>query len=199
MFFTPKMIELHREKQSTSLLCLSTGNFAGLGHIREKELTENCKAVGIPADRVHIVDDKRLQDGMQEVWEPTVIAQYLDKYVCDIDVLYTFDEWGISAHPNHIAVHNGVKSWYNNSRVGGLEVQYLETTNIFRKYIGFLDVPISLLLFSKGLELSLLKWPRDDMFAALKSMQRHKSQLVWFRYLFILFSRYAYINSFKAA
>lgn len=37
MFFVPSIVNL-RQNNRLYLLCLSTGNFAGLGRIREKEL-----------------------------------------------------------------------------------------------------------------------------------------------------------------
>jgi hypothetical protein len=38
---------------------------------------------------------------------------------------------------------------------------------------------------------------RLNYFHGLKAMAVHKSQFVWFRKLFVLFSRYTYINTFQ--
>lgn len=64
MFFVPSILSL-REKNKLFMLCLSNGNFAGLGNIREKELERSCEEL-----RFHktptVVEDQDLQDGMNE-------------------------------------------------------------------------------------------------------------------------------------
>ncbi|XP_054703831.1 N-acetylglucosaminyl-phosphatidylinositol de-N-acetylase isoform X3 [Grus americana] len=75
----------------------------------------------------------------------------------------------------------------------GCHVLVLESVNLFRKYISILDVPISCLL------------PRDALFIlteeeterARSAMRCHHSQLLWFRHIYMLFSRYMVINSLR--
>lgn len=75
----------------------------------------------------------------------------------------------------------------------GCRVLVLESVNLFRKYISFLDVLISCLL------------PRDALFIlteeeteqAKRAMRCHRSQLLWFRQLYLLFSRYLVVNSLR--
>ncbi|XP_075374447.1 N-acetylglucosaminyl-phosphatidylinositol de-N-acetylase isoform X3 [Mycteria americana] len=75
----------------------------------------------------------------------------------------------------------------------GCRVLVLESVNLFRKYISMLDVPISCLL------------PRDALFIlteeeteqARRAMRCHRSQLLWFRHIYMLFSRYMVINSLR--
>ncbi|XP_075627339.1 N-acetylglucosaminyl-phosphatidylinositol de-N-acetylase isoform X2 [Balearica regulorum gibbericeps] len=75
----------------------------------------------------------------------------------------------------------------------GCRVLVLESVNLFRKYISILDVPISCLL------------PRDALFIlteeeterARSAMRCHHSQLLWFRHIYMLFSRYMVINSLR--
>ena len=62
MFFVPAITHL-RESNHLYLLCLSNGNFAGLGKIREKELEKSCKYLGF-AEPPTCVDDVDLKDGM---------------------------------------------------------------------------------------------------------------------------------------
>jgi len=40
---------------------MSNGDYAGLGRTREEELRKSCKILGIPSDRVTVVDDPGLQ------------------------------------------------------------------------------------------------------------------------------------------
>ncbi|KAM6238877.1 N-acetylglucosaminyl-phosphatidylinositol de-N-acetylase isoform 1-T1 [Spheniscus humboldti] len=75
----------------------------------------------------------------------------------------------------------------------GCRVLLLESVNLFRKYISVLDVPVSCLL------------PRDALFIlteeeteqARRAMRCHRSQLLWFRHIYMLFSRYMMINSLR--
>lgn len=57
----------------------------------------------------------------------------------EIDVIVTFDEMGISHHPNHIAAHNGVAHLFESERYK-FDVLTLTTVSKFRKYIGFGDI-----------------------------------------------------------
>lgn len=61
-FFRP-FIEEVKTKYDLHLLCLSNGNFEGLGKIREKELKEASHYLGFKS--LEIIDDPGLQDGMQ--------------------------------------------------------------------------------------------------------------------------------------
>ncbi len=40
------------------LLCLSTGNYDGLGQIRKKELYDSCETLGIKRNNVKILDER---------------------------------------------------------------------------------------------------------------------------------------------
>ena len=51
---------------------------------------------------------------MQKYWETDKVAEVINNYLKqkqgegEINFVVTFDEFGISSHPNHIAVHKGV-------------------------------------------------------------------------------------------
>jgi N-acetylglucosaminylphosphatidylinositol deacetylase len=49
------------------LLCLSNGNFDGLGKIREKELLKAAKYLNF--SEVDILNSEKLQDGMSIIWD----------------------------------------------------------------------------------------------------------------------------------
>jgi len=101
MFFSPTLVEnsdadwfvLCLSKGSV-LFCLSSrarapqlsrqcavGNAYGLGSIREKELTASCALLGIRSERVQIINDPALKDGMNEQWDARVVAGYVKQFV----------------------------------------------------------------------------------------------------------------------
>lgn len=51
---------------------------------------------------------------MQTYWDPNKVKEHIHKYLKEhqgeneITFIVTFDEFGISSHPNHIAVFKGV-------------------------------------------------------------------------------------------
>ncbi|XP_074413188.1 N-acetylglucosaminyl-phosphatidylinositol de-N-acetylase isoform X2 [Zonotrichia albicollis] len=65
----------------------------------------------------------------------------------------TFDAGGVSGHANHISLYKAVRYLHSEGKLPeGCRVLVLESVNLFRKYISFLDVLISCLL------------PRDELF-----------------------------------
>ncbi|XP_077044801.1 N-acetylglucosaminyl-phosphatidylinositol de-N-acetylase isoform X2 [Agelaius phoeniceus] len=106
----------------------------------------------------------------------------------------TFDAGGVSGHANHISLYKAVRYLHSEGKLPeGCCVLVLESVNLFRKYISFLDVLISCLL------------PRDALFIlteeeteqAKRAMRCHRSQLLWFRQLYLLCSRYLVLNSLR--
>ena len=67
----------------------------------------------------------------------------------------------------------------------------LRSVNVLRKYSSLLDVPMSFLLASVVYTASVKDWCLLH-----KAMAAHNSQNVWFRKLYMLFSRYILINTF---
>ena len=68
-----------------------------------------------------------------------------------------------------------------------LEVMTLTSVSILRKYLGIIDV-----------NFIMDEWQawRFNVLEAYNTLAEHNSQLVWFRKLFVVFSRYTYVNSF---
>jgi N-acetylglucosaminylphosphatidylinositol deacetylase len=50
------------------------GNADGIGHIRSRELQKSCQSFGIEENNIYIIDDPRLKDGMEEVWDIHIIS-----------------------------------------------------------------------------------------------------------------------------
>ncbi|EFA81115.1 hypothetical protein PPL_05951 [Heterostelium album PN500] len=174
---------------------------AGLGKIREKELIESCKIYNINHNHVMIVNDSNIRDGMTEVWQPNLIIPHLKTAIqqWDINHILTFDDKGISGHPNHISVYNAVKLFLESSdntdsskKSHGITGESLETVNIVRKYIGIADLlvtPIVNRFYSSSSNSSSAKHIRSFTSASLipffgknyQAMQKHETQFVWFR------------------
>ena len=66
MFFVPTIHTLVQEAHSNVyILCLSTGNFDGLGSVRTEELYASAKVLNVANTNVKIINDPTLQDGKQ--------------------------------------------------------------------------------------------------------------------------------------
>ncbi|EFN59552.1 hypothetical protein CHLNCDRAFT_33970 [Chlorella variabilis] len=209
MFFAPAILRLVEQGLQVVLLCLSTGNAHGLGQLRSQELRHACSLLGIEADDIVLVDDPSLPDGMLQQWPPAVVATHVAQAVRRFkpQQVYTFDAGGVSGHPNHLATCAGVLRWWtgtpSSSSLSNLpELWQLETVGLPRKYLALLEVPLSHLLTllrrwqkphpQKSLCIVVRARPRQ----AWRALLAHRSQMVWYRRLWLVMSRYMYINTF---
>ena len=128
-----------------------------------------------------------------------------------IDVIITFDPDGISSHPNHKSLYHGAHTFLKSlmHRHSGWEcpvrLYTLTTTNMLRKYLSVMDAPLTILaaLVRKK---ELGRFPTPLLFASgpvnYRSAQKamttaHQSQMRWFRWGWITFSRYMILNDLK--
>ncbi|CAG8738609.1 372_t:CDS:2, partial [Gigaspora rosea] len=157
------------------------GNESGLGNIRKKELEASCTSLGIDVKFVKCLNHPELQDGPKNVWNPELISSTIEEYVekHGIDVIITFDDKGISGHPNHSAAYNGASP---SSEKDLHDKNKLKNQELIEKEDKLLNLPDSFLFVST----------LPQYIKSRTSMTYHKSQLVWFRYLYILASRYGY-------
>ena len=209
MFFIPTLQNIKEHKNTIlSVLCLSSGNADGLGKVREKELIESCKHLGIDSKYVNIIDDPNLQDGFNEIWHEELISSKIiemDQTILSnqLNLIITFDHYGISGHPNHISTYHGVKYYLQqqlnqkNKVVNGYK---LISHNIIRKFTGMFDIPVTLVqtfIDNNHLNYYLTTNPIDTWIA----MTLHESQFVlipyWWRRFFVILSRYTYINTLE--
>lgn len=211
MFFGPAILALGCHL-IIHVLCLSTGDADGLGSVRKEELVQACAVLGIPAPRVTVVDDARLRDGKHTVWKAEAVAEVVWKHLRRrrIQRVVTFDECGVSGHPNHSAVCIGVRHLLSAAAVqskgrGALCVYTLHSTSLIRRFMGWLDAVWTVLIavaqhqynkprareFLRVCCVSLEPWRSH------KAMSMHASQYVWFRRLYILFSRYIFVNTLQ--
>ena len=131
MFFIPTLQNL-LYLDNIHLLCLSNGDCRDVsdGPIRTKELHKACSIIGIGDDNSKssdatssavVLDDDRLKDGPNEVWNSDLIAhavlKHLQKILNSIEQpkqkvnvnIITFDQGGVSGHPNHVDVFRGIR------------------------------------------------------------------------------------------
>ena len=139
-----------------------------------------------------------------------------------IDVLVTFDGYGVSGHANHISLYHGAKAWLGGMMAGKagwgcpVDLYTLASTTVVRKYSAILDAPITLLLGvvrnvfgsanGKKSEKKKNEGPRRLFFVndigrwrrGQQAMsQGHKSQMRWFRWGWISVGRYMVVNDLR--
>ncbi|KAF7324739.1 hypothetical protein MKEN_00515600 [Mycena kentingensis (nom. inval.)] len=231
MFFAPTILALTALQQqpedsgSVYSACLSVGNADGLGSIRKHELGGSLDLLGIDTNKRFLVDHPSLQDNFTAQWDASTIADVLKPFVLDnrITTILTFDKYGVSGHPNHKALPDGVKELMRalpdvrlfTLRSLPLPIKYLTIlaptihkvdldANAFLKYVDRTTTAFFLDQF--GLDLD--KIPRaklatpepvyvsgvNEYMTAVQAMREHDSQLVWYRWLWIGFSRYMWVN-----
>ncbi|XP_013167538.1 PREDICTED: N-acetylglucosaminyl-phosphatidylinositol de-N-acetylase-like [Papilio xuthus] len=195
MFFGPTIFRLCEQGAEVYILCLSNGNYEGKGNIREEELWNACRVLGVPEGNIYLINDTRMKDDPKVQWPVQVIAKLIHHHVeaLEVDTLVTFDRGGISSHPNHSAVFYAVAYMFVEKNMPKRCTVYtMDSVNILRKYMGFLDLPLSFVLSSKRY---FLRWTESRR--VTRAMKQHRSQMVWFRYLYVIFSRYMVINTLR--
>ena len=202
LFFSPAllalcdMLELH-------VLCLSTGNYDGLGAVRSAELLRACAVLGISAERVEIVDDAEMQDGPKAHWSAQRVASIVNAHLVSRGLLrvLTFDAQGVTGHANHKGVERGVLHLLGSAGSQRPRVYSLHSVGVLRHYLGWCDVPITVLAVLLQRLCCRRRARRMICCVSLKpwrchaAMQRHASQYVWHRRLNVLFSRYVHVNT----
>ena len=192
MFFGPTIIA-RPATEELFLLCLSIGNFYGDGRLREKELDEACRELDVI--RIELNNEDLFQDTPEEWWDEQRIAEIVVKSIekHDIDCVITFDDYGISGHINHRSIYRALP--LVKQKLPTLKILCLESISIFRKYLSILELPITILLCSGikvGFQLHAISV--SHYLKLLKALHKHKSQMLWFRHLYCIASRYMFVN-----
>jgi len=167
-------------------------------------------------------------DSMASTWDKVKIADLLcsafapnlskpmtskgpDAPTATIDVLITFDQSGVSSHPNHISLYHGARHFISSlihNRPGWqcpVDLYTLTTTNIARKYTSIFDALISLVAMAFSTKqmgdhpspLLFLSGAADVRTAQKAMTTAHISQMRWFRWGWIGLSRYMVVNDLK--
>ena len=232
------------------ILCLSQGNNDGIGDVRREEFISACRTLGLHEDHVFIIDHRELQDGPGNHWKLHIMNSIIRHYVEEFHIksIISFDDYGVSGHPNHRAIGNCVKQFTSSigssssgsSRLFDIEIFMLDSVSVFRKYLGIFGAIVAFIVaVSRRIVLGVLRYgnkykyniePETSRKKTLRKRKRssdkksstgndipkvifvvspveylhgclamfqHSSQLVWFRLLYLLFSRYMYVNSLK--
>ena len=175
-----------------------------------------------------LMQHSEFQDSMTTTWDKVKIASLLsaafapnlakpmkakdaEAPTATIDVLLTFDQSGVSSHPNHISLFHGARHFIASlmhNRPGWqcpVDLYTLTSVNIARKYSSFLDSMLSILIMAFGMRQSgdhpsplLFMSGAGEVRAAQRAMTTaHKSQMKWFRWGWIGLSRYMVVNDLK--
>ncbi|XP_026695736.2 N-acetylglucosaminyl-phosphatidylinositol de-N-acetylase-like [Ciona intestinalis] len=195
IFFAPTILALLDKKVTVHIVCLSSGNYYGQGEKRILELYSSCLKLGLQHSNIHCLT--KFHDGPNVLWNPEEISEVLLEYLSKSKskVLLTFDESGISGHPNHIAVNSAVKFMIKHRLTASFKPFVLETVPIVRKYLQILDI-IPTIIFLNQSQVVVLS-SCAEYFKAISAMQCHRTQLVWFRWLIVAFSRNMLINTWS--
>ncbi|VDK55371.1 unnamed protein product [Cylicostephanus goldi] len=185
MFFTPALRSLSLAGHRIFILCVSNGNFEGLGRKRTYELRDAVQHLGVSPSDVTVLDYDVFQDGGQ--WDKQGLGDVLLRHmeVLSVDMVLSFDGGGVSSHKNHVACFDALQEVYTRGMIPeDVQIFVLDSVSIFRKYVGIYDAPLSIArapfhYFARG----------RDVAAAWRAMCRHRSQFVWFRFLYMIFSR----------
>ena len=192
MFFGPSILRA----EDPYILCLSRG--APNGTIRSNELKNSCKKLGIQ-DKCFIPENDTFKDGFEYKWKQDDIRRVVNKYIEKIkpDRIITFDEFGVSHHPNHIAIPKGLKKQFNANvnNIDNTPIFFLKTKPIYLKYTENFAT-IIYYLTKKNKNGYFLVTPIKSRFQMKieYSFMKHKSQIVWYRYLWLIFSRFLHFN-----
>jgi N-acetylglucosaminylphosphatidylinositol deacetylase len=112
MFFAPTIKFLLHYKCNVRILCLSNGNYDKIGEIREGEFQSVCKNLKI--EDYQIIKDENLQDDIKKKWNEELVSKKIEEYMNQgdnyekIGSIITFDENGVTKHPNHISCAHGL-------------------------------------------------------------------------------------------
>ncbi|KAI0792340.1 putative deacetylase LmbE-like domain-containing protein [Abortiporus biennis] len=220
LFFAPTILSLLQDRRfDVYSLCLSVGDAEGLGKIRRQELEQSLDVLGIENSKRWVVDSPALPDNITLDWDAEVIASHVRPYVLDhgISTVLTFDRQGVSLHPNHRSLPTGVAHLISQLSEEGRhppKLLTLVTVPLVHKYISILapvlakfDLVINRFLqkffptqlteqkeaFGNG-RLPAFVSGIESYKTAVQAMKQHRSQLVWFRWLNVSFSRYLWVN-----
>ena len=201
MFFSAILRQLANKGDKFFILCLTSGNYYNQANLRVNELNKSCKHLlkcENLADVTVIDEPDKLPDSpLPNSWDLKFCQEKIAQYIShkSIDLVVTFDEFGISGHINHCSIGNLIRRLKKEKEID-CEIIMLRTINIFRKYSFICDiVPTIFSMYCQKKMGRLLAFNSfNDYKISFQSMLKHRSQLFWFRWLYILSSRYMFMN-----
>ena len=194
MFFWPTIESLIKRNKCLNIICLSNGNFYGLGKERELELKTVSDLLTIK--NLHI---DSFEDSMILKWDKGKIAQTIDRILkeklinLENLVIFTFDEYGITKHPNHISCCEGVIEYLkkNKEEIINKNVQtyLLNSYGALMQYI--MQIFVGILFYYTPV--AFCSFSLKKLYFL---MSQHTTQFNWFRKLHIVFGSYSFFNNF---
>eukprot|EP00792_Barthelona_sp_PAP020_P000529 TRINITY_DN1085_c0_g1_i1.p1 TRINITY_DN1085_c0_g1~~TRINITY_DN1085_c0_g1_i1.p1 ORF type:complete len:245 (+),score=46.41 TRINITY_DN1085_c0_g1_i1:36-737(+) len=200
MFFTPTIKNLQNEGYEVKCFCATKGTWDNSknghnleqGEVRASELCASCHKLGI--DDVYITHEETFLDGKESHWNIMNLKNSIKQEIRNTKakLIVTFDEEGVSGHPNHCNVSKACKQV---SLELSIDLLNIVTISLPFKYFSFLFIPFCIVIrffaFIVGMKM-------EGNFClphyAFRCMRCHKSQLVWFRYIYLMFSVYTFYN-----
>lgn len=203
MFFGPTLLSILDCNKSIIIYCLSNGDADGMGSSRRLELEHVTKALGSSATSLI----GNFHDCSLVSWNASQISEAIVNVINEngesIQTVLTFDSYGISGHANHRSIYESLK-YLKGSYLGHrLNILTLQSVPILYKYLGCLEATYRLVSYYIFTDLSYspitLRFSLDwTKYLKLREVLRlHRSQMVWFRYLYMTFSRYMFFNDLE--
>lgn len=173
MFFAPTLLHL---RGKVVILCLSNGGYYGKSTTRINEMKSLCAYLNVKTTIL------RFQDNGS--WSPAIISIILETFyrMYKFRYIYTFDDRGVSGHKNHIACYMGAKTFAEKTNT---PVFYLRSKSIVSKYC-----------FDLGVSKTSAYTNMVEMFLPVRMMLFHRSQLTWYRFVYIFASNYMQYNDY---
>ena len=194
MFWTPTIKSLIDYKIPMKILCLSNGNYDGLGELREKEFDNVSRALNFPDNQ--ILNIPELQDNIKQFWEPKIVSEQIEEFLKDnpdVKTILTFDYHGVTKHPNHISCFNGLmyylQNHLNECKNRGLKIYTLDSFDFLFQYTLF--YPLFCAIFKKYGFFSM------TFFSSYKWMRLYETQFNLLRKAHVILSGYSYFNSYN--
>ena len=194
MFWTPTIKYLLSKKIQLKILCLSNGNYNGLGDLREVEFDNVSRELNLFNNVILNVPE--LQDDITKKWDSSKVAEMIDEFMRknnDIKTIITFDGNGVTKHPNHISCFDGLMYYLNKysdeCKNKNIQVFILESFNFVLQYTWI--IPMIKCFFSKYGYIS------NTFFTSYKFMRLYETQFNLLRKFHTILSSYSYFNVFN--
>lgn len=179
MFFGPLISKILSTGGSISIAICTDGSKGGLPETRKKEMTElsidhNIASYFLGYADGELVNSQDIQTRLYRLYKLTNSTKII-----------TFDSKGVSSHKDHKTCYEIAKSI---SEYETAPIYTLKTINIIEKYL------VSILKNSKEPHTQIICSTFQEAINNRARMFYHRSQITWYRYLYILFSFYMDYN-----
>lgn len=206
MFFGPIIRSLSKIRNRIFILCMTSGDYYGKGGLRVKEMKASCVNLignGKTSNLINLKvvnEPEKLPDHPSRQWDEQLAREIISSYLKanSINTVITFDRFGVSSHANHCILNKLTSDMASDNSPQKLNVYALTTVNRLRKYMFLFDLMPSVLInkFVNRQQFTAVSSPYD-FHITLGSMMKHKTQLMWFRWLYLFTSRYMFINTIE--